>query len=268
VTRERGTRVARSSGASHIGGDTVGGGPGLLFRPGARRATELARWRTLRQGGAHLGGRGPKRRAFGSPGGHTERGTGDGTGRWVHERGNGRQRTADDLGREPPARSPHPLRPQGCRESSRHAGGRSAGSRDAQPHGREWPKHATGFEEEQAVKVVGNGAGGTTRVWKPAARFGPRGSSRDTDSSSWERRRGEQLHGRRDAKSGRPRWGCRGARTGRQARSSRVSARSWVEHQRPGNRTYADRRKTPGSTPRGERTEAEPGSQTNGYGGP
>jgi hypothetical protein len=44
------------------------------------------------------------------------------------------------------------------------------GSREPKPHGREWPKHVTGLEEVQTVKVVGNGEGGPKRVWKPATR--------------------------------------------------------------------------------------------------
>jgi hypothetical protein len=40
----------------------------------------------------------------------------------------------------------------------------------AEPQGCEWLKHATGLGEEQAVKVVGNGGGGTKRGWKLATR--------------------------------------------------------------------------------------------------
>jgi hypothetical protein len=35
------------------------------------------------------------------------------------------------------------------------------GSRDDEPHGREWLKQVTGSGREQAVKVVGNDEGGT-----------------------------------------------------------------------------------------------------------
>lgn len=45
-----------------------------------------------------------------------------------------------------------------------------AGSRENEPQGREWVKYLTGPREEQTVKVVRNGKGGTKRVWKPATR--------------------------------------------------------------------------------------------------
>lgn len=49
-------------------------------------------------------------------------------------------------------------------------GGR--GKRDNKPHGCVWMKNATRSEEEEAVKVVENGVGGTKRVWKPATKCG------------------------------------------------------------------------------------------------
>jgi hypothetical protein len=72
-------------------------------------------------------------------------------------------------------------------------------------------KHATGFGEEQTVKVAENGEGGPKRVWKPATRRSPkeavraadRRPSREVDSPDWERQRGEQPHGRR-FRDGRP----------------------------------------------------------------
>jgi hypothetical protein len=84
------------------------------------------------------------------------------------------------------------------------AGGGSTGSRGAEPQGREWPKHVTGLEEEQTVKVVKNGEGGPKRVWKPVTRRRPEarvrapadGCGREVDSSGWERRRGGESHGR------------------------------------------------------------------------
>jgi hypothetical protein len=83
---------------------------------------------------------------------------------------------------------------------------RTKGSRETEPHGREWLKQVTGLEEGQTVKVVKNGEGGPQRVWKPATRrsrtkavraAGGR-PSREVDSSSWERRRGGRPYGRRD----------------------------------------------------------------------
>lgn len=56
--------------------------------------------------------------------------------------------------------------------SSGHSTGRGSGEPGNEPHGREWMKDSTGSEEEQAVKVVGNGGGGPKRVWKPATRHG------------------------------------------------------------------------------------------------
>jgi len=83
------------------------------------------------------------------------------------------------------------------------------GSWEAKPHGRECPKHVTGFEEVQTVKVVGNDEGGPKRVWKPATRH--RASNdisvslgarcREVNSSSWERRRGNKIHRRREGTS-------------------------------------------------------------------
>jgi hypothetical protein len=39
-------------------------------------------------------------------------------------------------------------------------------------------KEITGREEEQAVKVAGNGGGGTQRVWKPAAMASSEGTAK------------------------------------------------------------------------------------------
>lgn len=50
--------------------------------------------------------------------------------------------------------------------------GIKAGRRGLEPHGREWPKYATGPGEEQTAKVVGNGGGGPKRGWNPATRHG------------------------------------------------------------------------------------------------
>jgi hypothetical protein len=46
-----------------------------------------------------------------------------------------------------------------------------AGSRENEPQGREWVKDPTGPREEQTVKVVRNGKGGTKRAWNPATRW-------------------------------------------------------------------------------------------------
>lgn len=53
---------------------------------------------------------------------------------------------------------------------------RGTGSRE--PHGCVWLKYTTGSREEEAARVVRNGAGGTERVWKPATRHGGTGSAR------------------------------------------------------------------------------------------
>ena len=45
-----------------------------------------------------------------------------------------------------------------------------AGSRENEPQGREWVKDPTGPREEQTVRVVRNGKGGTKRAWNPATR--------------------------------------------------------------------------------------------------
>lgn len=50
--------------------------------------------------------------------------------------------------------------------------GERIGEPGQEPHGREWTKHSTGPEEEQAAKVVRNGAGGPQRDWNPATRYG------------------------------------------------------------------------------------------------
>jgi hypothetical protein len=50
--------------------------------------------------------------------------------------------------------------------------GDRAGKRGPEPHGREWPKYATGPGEEQTVMVVRNGEGGPKRGWNPATRHG------------------------------------------------------------------------------------------------
>jgi hypothetical protein len=42
-------------------------------------------------------------------------------------------------------------------------------------------KHATGFGEEQTVKVAENGGGGPKRVWKPATRRSPKEAVRAAD---------------------------------------------------------------------------------------
>lgn len=47
---------------------------------------------------------------------------------------------------------------------------RRQGKRDIKPHGCEWMKNATRLEEEEAVKVVRNGVGGTKRVWNPVTK--------------------------------------------------------------------------------------------------
>jgi hypothetical protein len=72
------------------------------------------------------------------------------------------------------------------------------------PHGRVWSKHTTGSGGEQTVKVVRNGEGGPKRVWKPATRrgrnatelFGVNGPRREVYPPDWERRRGNEPHGR------------------------------------------------------------------------
>lgn len=48
--------------------------------------------------------------------------------------------------------------------------GQHAGSREKEPHGREWLKYVTGLGEAETVKVVRNGEGGPKREWKPATR--------------------------------------------------------------------------------------------------
>jgi hypothetical protein len=58
-----------------------------------------------------------------------------------------------------------------------HATEGGPGHGDREPHGREWLKHVTGYEEEQTVKVVRNGEGGPKRVWKPATRSPDPGST-------------------------------------------------------------------------------------------
>lgn len=94
-------------------------------------------------------------------------------------------------------------------------------------------KQTTGSEEEQTVKVVENGAGGPQRVWEPATRrsrkvpvkAGTGKPSREVDSSNWERRRGNQSHGRMDAENGRRSYAARETRPESQQRSSRASER-------------------------------------------
>jgi hypothetical protein len=112
--------------------------------------------------------------------------------------------------REPEAREPTPRSPKG-RSQDRPGRTEMAGSEGNEPHGREWSKHTTGLEEDQAVRAVGNGGGGATRGWKPAARqrrsaaerSAAGGRCRDTDSSGWERRRGEESQGSRVGQKGR-----------------------------------------------------------------
>jgi hypothetical protein len=58
-----------------------------------------------------------------------------------------------------------------------------AGSRENEPQGREWVKDPTGPREEQTVKVVRNGKGGTKRAWNPATRW------------SWKATPGSRLSG-------------------------------------------------------------------------
>lgn len=101
-------------------------------------------------------------------------------------------RTVGGSGRErhrsgAPRRSTHPPRRAGVgREAGvrtgdgepetvfgPESGRRATGSRGDEPHGREWPKHVTGLEEEQTVKVVRNGEGGPKRAGKPATRRRP-----------------------------------------------------------------------------------------------
>jgi hypothetical protein len=130
-----------------------------------------------------------------------------------------------------------------------------AGRGETEPHGREWSKHTTGFEEEQTVKVVENGEGGPKRVWKPATRcFEPGTASvvpgrerREVDSSSWERRRGEELQGRMDGQTGRRSSEdlLYGPRSGRDPRG-RTKGQERYSLGRETNRG-ATRRKTPGS---------------------
>jgi membrane protein implicated in regulation of membrane protease activity len=47
---------------------------------------------------------------------------------------------------------------------------RRQGKGKIKPHGCEWMKNATRLEEEETVKVVRNGVGGTKRVWNPATK--------------------------------------------------------------------------------------------------
>jgi hypothetical protein len=120
-------------------------------------------------------------------------------------------------------------------------------------------KHATGFGEEQAVKVVGNGGGGPKRVWKPATRRSRRPGvrvpggrpSREVDSPDWERRRGGRPQGRRSRADGR----CLhrpGAKDG-DAAGVLESERKAMSGNKEGRETDrpAAGWKTPGSTPRG-----------------
>jgi hypothetical protein len=94
-------------------------------------------------------------------------------------------------------------------------------------------KHATGVEEEQTVKVVENGEGGPKRVWKPATRWRKKpmasvvggGRHREVDSLTWERRRGDELHGRMDVNKGRRSFADLDARTEKRIKSSRASER-------------------------------------------
>jgi len=58
------------------------------------------------------------------------------------------------------------------------------GSRGRQPHGREWLKQVTESGGDQAVKVVGNGAGGASREWNPATRRGVGGLEQSRTSQT------------------------------------------------------------------------------------
>jgi hypothetical protein len=131
---------------------------------------------------------------------------------------------------------PAPVEPTGGRGNPRPVGRTFTpreGSRANQPHGRVELKQAPGSEEEQAVKVVENGEGGPKRVWEPATRRSWKAlvkasagrPSREVDSSDWERRRGDQSHGRMDATSGRRSNVDREAQPDSQQRSSRASER-------------------------------------------
>jgi hypothetical protein len=64
-------------------------------------------------------------------------------------------------------------------------------------------KNATRLEEEETVKVVRNGVGGTKRVWNPVTKQGgAKGVTLLSEAElgsrflGWERRRGDKLHGR------------------------------------------------------------------------
>jgi hypothetical protein len=59
---------------------------------------------------------------------------------------------------------------------------------------------------------------------------------REVDSSIWERRRGEQPHGRMDVKKGKRALANLDARTEKRERSSRASQRPEVVTDRKGNR--------------------------------
>jgi hypothetical protein len=108
-------------------------------------------------------------------------------------------------------------------------------------------KYSTGFEEEQAAKVVRNGEGGPKRVWKPATRRSGNGSvkagvgtvRREVDSSGWARRRGDEPQGRRDVSKERPSSAGPEVRTEKRTRSSRASERPGVPNHQPGNRLEA-----------------------------
>jgi len=109
----------------------------------------------------------------------------------------------------------------------------TTGSWERQPQGREWLKHTTGHGEAQAVKVVGNGGGGTKQEWNPAT-----GRHRRRDESHGRRVVGKwilhagsaggvdkpmgEMSGRKAERiAAKP-----GSRTAKRTRSSRVSESS------------------------------------------
>jgi hypothetical protein len=97
------------------------------------------------------------------------------------------------------------------------------------------------------------GTTGTGPAVRAAGRCRGKTPYREVDSSGWERRRGEQSYGRRIEVEGRRTSADPEPRSGSSARSSRVSARSWVVP-RP---RWKQRSRRPGGTRQGPGREAK-----------
>jgi hypothetical protein len=248
-----------------------------------RRAKPVEAWTEDRDGGLEV----RRTERFGGPaGGWTGSRDGLASGRKLEGSAARRSRPgASRLGTHPPRRASALFRERAgpvtavrVLSSGRGSGGRTMGSRGRKPPGCEWPRHATGFGEEQAVKVVGNGGGGTKRVWKPATRRAepsgvraPGGAGRrEVDSPSWERRRGGEPHGRRFEGTGTRSRAGRGTRTDEEDEvlEGERKVRSAVQAGRETDQLAA-RWKTPGSrAARRKGRRRVPGSRTTGYTGP